>query len=184
VTDEDPGWKIHWSMLPVGVMPHLYFLRRDRGEDGLVLLRTLFVSFSLALVLIGALRLAIGTIDGAHPKPAVSLPIAVVFGIGALVAQRLVPAGLDCSSAAALSSTYRNRFLVRLAVAESAALVAFATSLVIGPWWVYFVGASFSVYGFARIAPTRARLIADQDELVIDGCPRSLVAALRGTGRT
>ena len=70
--------------------------------------------------------------------------------------------------------------VLRIAFAESAALFGFVGFFAASVWWVYPAGAAITFAGFARAAPTRARLHRDQDRLNEQGCFRSLIAALAG----
>ena len=95
------------------------------------------------------------------------------------------PAGaarLPCESDAALAATYRTRFFLRIAFADTIVLVGFVGAfmrhrqlgLLRRPW-------SWRFPRLLRAAPTRSALVQDQDELTARGCNLSLVAALRRT---
>jgi len=157
---EDPGW-------------------RSRSGDLLVNLRRLMIVFVSAIVLIGVVVVTLG--DQANtPGPTVrSIAVVVAAGVSSLVMQAFVRPMLDCASARTLATSYRERFFLRLALSESTALIAFVVYMVWGPTWVYFIGAAFTLVGFWRLAPTRRSLQRDQDQLSLNGCQLSLVAALR-----
>ena len=89
---------------------------------------------------------------------------------------------LDCSTPAALAGSYRTRFFVRLALGEASALIGFVALFVVDSPVPYFVGAVFTAIAFARLAPTRAHLAADQAALRRRGCNLDLVATLSGRG--
>jgi hypothetical protein len=179
--DDDPGWQFTWASLLALVAPGVGIRRAMRADrtDALGAMRSLFLTFCAGIVLIGVVVVILGDLTDGHERPGVSIPIVVVVGVLLLVAQRLLPTKLDCTSDLTLVGTYRTRFFLRIALSESAALVAFALDIALGPWWVYFVGLAFALAGFAMMAPTRAHLASDQDSLSLGGCQRSLVAALR-----
>lgn len=166
----DPGWR-----------PRL----AGGTPDGLLVLRSMFVSFCGGIVLIGVVTvLLVADVDGDLP-PALGVMLTAAAGVVAQLVGRSVDRPLDCSSDGALAGSYRNRFFLRLAFAESTALVGFVLSILSGSVLPYLVGMLGTLAGFARLAPTAAHLEADQQELTAGGCGRSLVAALRGaTPRT
>lgn len=177
---EDPGWGSPWKMLLV-LLPGGARMAARGSTDGLHLLRMLFMSFASAIVLFGVVLLLLGDSeieDAPSPGPwALGL---AAYGIVALVATRLLERPLACDSDVALANSYRTRFFLRLAFSESVALVGFVLVFVVGPVWLYFLGAAFTAVGFARLAPTRGNLERDQEALQAAGCGRSVIGALRG----
>jgi hypothetical protein len=179
--DDDPGWQFRWGSLLALVVPAMGIRRAMRSDrtDALGALRSLFITYCATIVMIGVVVVVLGDLTDDHERPGISIPIVVVAGVLLLLAQRVLPSKLDCTSDVTLVGTYRTRFFLRVALSESAALVAFAVEISLGPWWVYFVGLAFTMAGLAMMAPTRAHLARDQDSLSLGGCQRSLVAALR-----
>jgi F0F1-type ATP synthase membrane subunit c/vacuolar-type H+-ATPase subunit K len=176
--EDDPGWP--------GVMSALVFLvpgavqrqARKPGTDGLVLMRQAVQGFSVTLVLIGVVVAFVQTRAGS-PLPSAAILAAVA--IGSVVVARLAEKPLDCTSPTALAGSYRTRFFVQVALAESVAMVGFLFAFLGGPRWIYFAGAAFALVRFwTGIAPTRAVLARDQRALAAQGCGQSLIAALRG----
>lgn len=108
-----------------------------------------------------------------------SIAVVAALGCSSLVSQPLISRPLDCASAETLAVSYRARFFVRLATSEVVALAAFVLGATWGPWWVFFLGAAFTLVGFARLAPTQRNLQHDQDCLSLNGCTLSVIAALR-----
>ena len=155
---------------------------RSAGPDGLLVLRTLFGSFVSAIVLIGVVVLIL-TSDEGFGGDLAGVPaaaITAVVGILLQVVGGVVERPLTCTDAVGLAASYRNRFFLRLAFAESAALVGFVLVVLSGNPAVYLVGAAVTAYGFARLAPTGDHLERDQEVLRDGGCGLSLEAALRG----
>jgi hypothetical protein len=107
----------------------------------------------------------------------------VAIGLVSLALPRALDPGLDCSSHEALVASYRTRFVLRIGIAESAALVGFASFLITGEPWHYPLGAAFTAVGLARVAPTSVNLARLEDRLALDGCPVSLVDALTAERR-
>jgi F0F1-type ATP synthase membrane subunit c/vacuolar-type H+-ATPase subunit K len=179
--DDDPGWGASWSMLLMLVPGGARFYLRSRqgtAVDGLRSLRAIFLGFAGSLVIYGVVLVIIGggrATGNARPW-AVGL---AAYGVLDLALVRAVERPLDCASDAALAQTYRTRFFMRVAFAQSVALFGFVAVFVVGPVWLYLLGAAFTAVGYARLAPTRANLGADQRRLAEQGCARSLVTALR-----
>jgi hypothetical protein len=145
-----------------------------------VALRGVFLSVCAAIVLVGVVVVvldATGGIGGDLPGGPVALAVAVAGALLLAASARRRP--LDGSSDEALASSYRTRFFLRMAFAESAALLGFVGFVLTGNPAVYVVGAASTVVGFALLAPTAGNLARDQEELRRAGNPRSLVQALR-----
>lgn len=178
---EDPGWA---SAIVVLVMlipgARLLFMRRLRSGDPLVLLRSVFLSFSIALVLFGVVLAVVGGLPNGPVVPWV--PILIVLSAASTVGVDLVMRKpLACASAGALAASYRTRFFLTIALTEFVALFAFVFTFIGGPAWIYDVGGAFAQVRFWTIvAPTRSALMRDQDTLNAQGCGLSLIAALRG----
>lgn len=179
--EDDPGWGFTWKSIPRMFVPSLAMRRMTRGPggDAVVLLRSLFLTFCAAIIFIGVVVVTLGDLTEGRQRPGLSATIAVVAGCACLLAQHFLSKPLDCTSPGSLAASYRTRFFLRLAFAEAAALIGFVLNILFGPWWVYFVAATFTVIGFARLAPTRRHLEQDQEELSRNGCLLSLSDALR-----
>jgi hypothetical protein len=166
-----------WTLVPgVGI-------RRAqlRGGDALLTLRGLFVSFCTAIALVGVVVvvLSAGSEAVGSDLPAVPVGAAVVAAGVVLLVASAWRRPLDCASDAALGSSYRRRFFLRIAFAECGSLLGFVGFILTGNPAVYPAGAVFTVIGFALLAPTAGNLARDQEELGRTGCRRSLVTALR-----
>lgn len=179
--DEDPGWRGAWIPRPQNVLLGVKVSNAvvQRSADSLKALRYIFVSFVWAVVGIGVVVAVLGDLTKEPDFAQRSIAVVVAAGLASLLAQRLFLRPLDCTSAKTLADTYRQRFFKRLAYSESVALIAFVMDIVWGPWWVYYVGAAFTLVGFANLAPTLRHLQLDQDQLSLTGCELSLTAALR-----
>ena len=105
--------------------------------------------------------------------------VVVAVGLATLAAPRLLTRPLRCENESAPAESYRQRFFLRIAFAEAAALVGFIGFILSGAGWLYSVGALFSAIGFARLAPTSGHLRQDQEDLRRRGCNVSLISALR-----
>lgn len=162
-----PGWSLR-------------FRKRFGGTDGLVLLRGVFVSFVTALVMVGVVVVvleATGGLEGAVSAPPLLAALALVGLAG--VAGSGLDRPLHCEDDARLAKSYTQRFFLRVALAEAAALAGFVAFVLTGAGWMYAVGAGFAAVGFRRLAPTAAHLREDEEKLEASGCSRSLVVALR-----
>jgi F0F1-type ATP synthase membrane subunit c/vacuolar-type H+-ATPase subunit K len=175
---EDPGWPsiryVLLALIPgVGIQ-----LAKRRRADALVALRSVFLSFSGALVLFGVVLAVLGLPNG----PVMPwLPILVAYAAASVLAVRFFVKPLDCSSPSKLAESYRTRFFLVIALSESVALFAFVFTFIGGPRWIYYVGGAFSIYRFWTVAPpTPSGIARDQARLEASGCELSLISALRG----
>ena len=172
--DDDPGWRGAWRGVFWVLVPQFAIRRGRRDANVLSALRLVFVSFT---VRDRALRCR-----GAVPVDRHCRQRHAVRGNSdrrrlrrALVSQRVFERPLDCTSDASLAASYRTRFFVLVACAESSALAGFALAFVAGALWLYYLGAAFAVVGFAHAAPTVRQVRRDQERLGDQGCRRSLV---------
>jgi F0F1-type ATP synthase membrane subunit c/vacuolar-type H+-ATPase subunit K len=185
---EDPGWRPALGGSLWGVVPSIGIARTQakvrRGElDGLVALRSLFIAFATALVLVGVVVIVLWTTADLEAGFAGG-PVAVAVGLTGLVllvASTMV-GRLDGSSEEALGESYRRRFFVRMGLSESAALLGFVGFVLTENPAVYPLGAAFSAVGFALLAPTAANLARDQEALRRYGSRHSIVQAVRNVG--
>lgn len=174
-----PG--IGWTLLPFFGIPRVKRRMQDENLDSLLTLRATFLAFAMAIVHIGVVVAIFAAGEGFEGGDLRAAPVAwgvAALGIGSVVAVRAFDR-LDCSSEPALFVTYRTRFFLRLAFAETAALVGFLGFLITGEPLVYVVGAAFAAVGFRLAAPSAGNLARDQYRLNHSGCPHNLVALLR-----
>jgi hypothetical protein len=173
---EDPGWRPSLVVL----IPYGIYFTRKRRRDPITSVRDLYLSFVSALVLSGFVLGYIlpfrSHLDG----------LVWAIGIGVLAVVSLVLVGrlerpLSCESDEALAGSYRTRLFLRLAFAESTALLGFVSAFLIEGNWIYYFAFLCSLPAFLRLAPTQGAFTRDQDELTNRGCARSLVDALRRT---
>jgi hypothetical protein len=160
----DPGWR-----------PSVHGGR----PDGLIGLRLVFIQMVAALAVVGAIVVILsGDIDGSV-SGWVAGAVVVAVGIVGLLFVRFAPVRLDCSDELALARSYRSRFFARMAASELPALAGFIGFVVTGRPALYPIGLVFTAIGLAAAGPMHANLVRDQERLAIDGCPVSLVPALR-----
>jgi len=174
---------VGWGLVP-GLLP---LRMRQQGRagpvDGLMQIRYLMLSFVGAILLIGLMVGfdLLGT--GEAPQPSSGPPgawiIVTVVGVAGLAFASRYRRRLDCSGDAALAGGYRNVFFVRLAAAEVPALTGFVAYMTTDVRWLFFVPMAFTLVGSALVAPGVGNLAREQDRLRLQGCARSLVAALR-----
>ena len=174
---EDPGWKLDARVL-LAMVPQVG-LMQARRDDILLGVRRAFVG--VVLLVLAAIGVAVVLGDVHKGKDQLGLALAIVVGDGvmSLVIGRFIAPKLATTSAASLANSYFVRFSLRLALAMSPVLVAFALGVAVGPWWVVFCGLPFAVVGLALAAPTRSAVRRDEDRLSLQGCEIPLVAALR-----
>ncbi len=176
----DPGWQWSWRTLVVFVPVVGVRAATRTAGDPLQNLRNIFSSFCAAVVVMGVVVLILGDLDPAQAdRPGLSVPVVVIGSAVALVLQRLLPRPLDGSGPETLAASYRSRLFLRIALAETCALIGFVSFVAFGPPWVYAIGLVGALVGLRFAAPTRANLRADQDALGLAGSSVSLVASLR-----
>jgi divalent metal cation (Fe/Co/Zn/Cd) transporter len=184
--EKDPGWRrsLVGVLLFMPGVSMLFAQRRADRVHGLVLLRTVFLSFASALVFVG---IVVSILDAtssesvrADADQELAVAVVVLVGVAGIAVSKVIERRpLDCESDQALAESYRKSFFLRIALAELAALVAFVAYFLAGRPWLYLLGAAFTAVGFARLAPTAGHLARYQDDLARSGCPRSLSGALR-----
>jgi F0F1-type ATP synthase membrane subunit c/vacuolar-type H+-ATPase subunit K len=173
----DPGWPSGPTLLTLLIPGAVYRQSRRAASDGLYSMRLVFISFVMAIILIGVVVQFMRFEGGTAWPWLVALGVAAVASI---IATKVADRPLDCSSPTTLASTYRTRFFLRLAFAEAVAMLGFVFSFTSQTAWVYLPAAAFTLYRFWTVAaPSRAALVADQRRLKVRGCQLSLVAALR-----
>jgi hypothetical protein len=182
--EDDPGWKPTPRMFLFILPGYLRFHHRPRaGEpvDGLETIRQVWLSFVSGAVLFAVVVLVV--VPGTETKPLggwiaglAIVTLACVVALDVVGRRELVGADL-----AGLALSFRTRFFLLAALAEAIALFAFVATFVTGVWWVYWLFLPFTLYGYARAAPTAGHLRDEQQRLRDRGSSLSLVAALRGT---
>jgi hypothetical protein len=182
----DPGWRTAlrgslWMLVPALAIRRQN-QRIERGGDGLVALRLLFVTFALSLVLIGVVVAVLAATGGEEGDIDAGWVIAgvIAYGVVSLVMIRFFRPGLDCTNKETLSRSYRTRFFLRIASSDAAALMGFVGFILTWNPLLYPIGLAFAAVGFSILAPTAANLARDQMTLTLGGCGRNLVADLRG----
>ena len=149
------------------------------SDDGLIVLRRVFMSFCVAIALFGIVSVLIGPPTELRQRtPKVALGLLIAGGLS-VVGGTFFERPLDCADERRLAGTYRTRFFMRMGFSESAALLGFMGYFMTAEPWVYPAAAGVTSLGFSRAAPTRGRLRRDQDRLDATGCAISLVQALR-----
>jgi hypothetical protein len=195
----DPGWSdavrsAAWILIPGVSMLRYQTRMRPVHTDGLVNIRTLFVSFTLALATIGGVVAVLTNFSksnfsrGLHKPGAPVVPgfaaALVVISVAALIVSARIGGRLRVTATtttAELAGYYRTRFFLRVAFSEACALVGFSGFVATGRWWLYLIGAAFAGVGFAMLAPTAGHLRRDQDTIDETWSGLNLIAALRST---
>lgn len=179
--DDDPGWGFSWWSLLGALVPQLAIRRATRASPNrLLALRQLFVSFAIGLAAVTVVVVILGDLTDGDERPTLSAAIVGGYGLMSLAAPGIIKKHFDTASSHELATSYQNRFFLRIAFAEAAALVGFVIGISVGPWWMYFAGLAFAVVGFIRLAPTAANLRRDQAALGEAGCRLRLIDALQG----
>jgi hypothetical protein len=178
MTQEDPGWwpslrGLWWYTIPV-VGPVMRVSARQRQTNGLIALRSVFLSLVVALLFFVVVYGVITPWDGGDER---WVPwTVVVIGIGSIAWIRRRP--LPTTSSEALARSYRALFYIGVGVGSAAALWGLAGVLLGGSLWIYLVGLAFALVGLWMIAPTRSDIERRQREITAAGSPLSLLDAL------
>ena len=174
---DDPGWPKGTSALKL-ILPGLMQreIRRNPG-DVLVLLRQSTLSFSLALILFGVVLPFLGLQGG---QAALYGGVLAGYAIVDMVVAHLVTRPLDGSSPTALRASYRTRFFLRVALADSVAVFGFVFAFIGAGLWIYYPAGAFALIRiWTTAAPTRTRLERDQRALYEQGSDLVLIETLR-----
>ena len=156
------------------------------GQPTIAQLRAIFVSYVLALFLIGIVVVVL-TVAGERTTSASTATIAgvaagvAVLGTASVVLSQRVQLKPDCSTDAALLRWYRQRFFLRVALSELPALMGFIGFVLVWTGWIYLIGLGIAVIGHGLAAPTNSRIDRDRERLTASGCRRDLAAALQDT---
>jgi hypothetical protein len=150
---DDPGWggaRMALSMiLPFVAIGHP---SHRASADGLMIMRLLFVYFIQMLVIMGVVVIGLDfadTIEGGDLDSQLVGAMVLAVSVVSLVASRLLPLRLDCSSDEALLHSYRTRFIVRLALSEAGAMAGFVGFVVTAEPLLYGLGVAFTALGFS-----------------------------------
>ena len=178
---EDPGWWPslrglwrHWLLLVGSVMR---VGARRVETNGLIVLRSVFLSVVAALLLFVVPLSFVGPWDGGDER---WVPWAVVvIGIASLAyVARIRRRPLLTTSPETLARYYRALFFIGVGVAADAALLGFVGVFLGESLWIYLVGLAFGLVGLWMIAPTRSDIERRQREITPAGSPLSLLDAL------
>ena len=178
---EDPGWGPLGRIVVDAFLPGRAARRAAGERNALVALRSLFLAFALAQVMIGVVVLVLfaGETQG---EPSISTGVAVggtfAIGLALVVMSWSLLRALPCDDLGRLIGAYRSRFFLRIALAEASTLIGFAASLLAESPLPYVAGLVPAAIGFARLAPTAANLRREDDALLARGCPHSLYRTL------
>jgi hypothetical protein len=132
-----------WS----GWVPSWGIRRRKKSwqtANGVIALRGVFLSFVIAIALIGVVAWVLGrarTTTRLAPETILTV-LVVAAGVAALSGARLFARPLRCNDESDLVASYSSKVFVRMACAEAPALVGFAATVASGNSSLYAVGAS------------------------------------------
>lgn len=164
---QDPGW------FRAG---RGYFGSRS-GLDGIVALRIVFLSLTVAALLI-LFVLTLIFDDVGVPSPALLIGITGLGAVAAFAARRISRAQLDPNDAAAAAAMYRSRFFLAFAINEAPLLLSFVACFLTDELWPYLVELPIFLIGMAGIAPGRSNLERIERDLMSQGAAFSLRAEL------
>jgi hypothetical protein len=178
---EDPGWGPLGKVVLGAFVPGLAARRAATAANALVAMRSLFLAFAMAQVLIGVVvLLVVPGGDRADPAidPGVAAAGVAVIGVVLVLVSWRLKRQLPCGDLGELVSAYRTRFFLRIALAEASTLLGFTACFLSDSALPYLAGIVPAAIGFARLAPTRGNLQREDDALVAQGCGHSLYATL------
>lgn len=143
---------------------------------------TMYFAFAVGMITLSLVTFFITTSSTSSSEASPIIAVAAMFGaaVAQLALRRFGPP-LKHSSESELRGTYVSRFFLRIAVAESAALIAVALVFSGMPAWTLLVGLAISGLGLWQAAPTPAALQKEQEHLNLQGCQYLLVDALKAS---
>jgi hypothetical protein len=172
----DPGWSnARTAAFRAILMP---LSTRRKVATPLELFRSLWLSFVGAILMFGIVITVFHPRSDGNSATVTSLGLAAAgfVSLGAVAGLRSRP--LRITSADELPNAWRTRFFVQVLAAELPALFAFSATFIVGPAGLYWIGAAFSLLGFALMAPTAAEIERRQSQLLEAGSPLVLLDAL------
>jgi hypothetical protein len=163
----DPGWRPALR----GAIP-LLGSTGSRGRAPIVWLRSIWLTFCLAVLLIAWVVPFIGT-DQGHGAISAGAAMMLVLTAGCVellvlfwTRQRPLPEG----ERAAVAKQFTDRFFVQMAFAEVPALLGFVLAVASNRYVVVYLGVAISLLGFGIAAPTRRRLAREDPRVVAAVC--------------
>lgn len=169
----DPGWgKARRALLPFG---------RGRSGEGSTLeaMRMIFAGLALGLVLFLLVLTFVAPYRGERDVVVPWGVIVLCWGVVSVVAGlRLRARPLELSSESEMVRSWQSQSILGVAIAESAALVAFAASFMVGGWNIYVLGLVFALAGLAIAGPSKANIARYQERIFRSGSSLSLGQAL------
>ncbi len=174
----DPGWGPTLRTLPKLFVPFVGMRTMAGQSDGLTALRMLWCVFAGALILVWIpVAIAAPELDG-QVSVFTALIVVVAIGVSTQLAARMLGAGHDVTDASRFVASFQRTTLVRVALAEAAAIVGFVGFLLSGSAIIYGVGFAIAAYGHFDAMPASRRLGAAQQQVDEAGGDWSVVGAL------
>ncbi len=175
------AWVVLWALWRHRVVAD----DRPRVTGAMGALQRIWAAFCVAVMLIGVVVLILHN-EGGLSRTGVSAEVVAVavtlIGILSLLGGRVWVPRLNGSDPGGVVQSYQSRFFARVAWAEAPALLAFGGFLLLGGEpWVYLIGLTASLVGFALAAPTPASLRRDQEQLDASGNTLDLRESLGGS---
>lgn len=186
----DPGWskvltpRVLFGVLLLPFLGPRRMMAGDTTQSALLLLRQLFVQFLVGATLMVAVAMLVAPeVQASRSAQTTAAAVLLVFGVacfatGAWIAGRRP---YDCSDDEHLLASYRTRFFLRIAFADTVVLSGFIAVMVLGARWLIVAAAVPAIVAFAAVAPSARNLERLQWRLGQGGCGRSLVGALHRT---
>ncbi|MDW3220494.1 MAG: hypothetical protein R8F63_17940 [Acidimicrobiales bacterium] len=179
----DPGWRPAIVGGILGLVPLVGSGLVRRSKNSLLLLRQLWVTFTTALVLVGVVVFVLrSALDGGGIDGRIVAAVVIVVGVATqVVAPRFLPTVAGNTDAEVRRAAARGVFL-RIALAESVALMAFVGVIVSGNAGIYVLGFVIGITGMMDAAPTAAWLDRAQQQLRESGSSVDVLSAMTGGG--
>jgi|tagenome__1003787_1003787.scaffolds.fasta_scaffold20973363_4 hypothetical protein len=154
------------------------YARRD-DTDVVIALRSVIVMITLVLGSFGSTLATVMAASNGAVLPWIGLIAALAIASFASCTF-ITTRPLDCTSDASLAAGYVSSVCLQITFATSLALFSFTFAFIGNAAWIYGAGAAIALlWLWSRIAPTGRTIARDQRRTSGQGCPRSLVTALR-----
>lgn len=179
----DPGWRRAILGGLFGLIPFVGPRIVRGSKNALLLGRQLWVTFVVALVAVGIVVLVLRSeLDGGGINAQVVAGVVAVVGVlTQVVAPRFIPLIEGRNNEEARQSAARS-MLLRIALAESVALLSFMGVLLTGNAAIYLLGFALGMTGMADAAPTASWVDKGQQQLRESGSTVNLLRALTSGG--
>jgi hypothetical protein len=179
----DPGWGDAFRRLPKLFVPTSGQRMVVESNDGLAVMRVLWVTFVSAVALLGVVVVIIDQVapGGGADGRVVAVVVAAIGVFLQIVSVKFVPP-IAGRTAGEVRERAQRAFFIRVAFAEPAPLVGFMGFVLSGNLAVYLVGAVTGLAGMYDAAPNSRWINEGDESLRASGSDVDFLQAMIGGG--